>query len=408
MKYLIEFNGKVASAREHCRDLNISYGAVKSRHQKTGEPYKECLEYYQKYGVKACADMKYIEFNGKIASLVEHCRDLNIKVSTVRARHYRTGEPYSKCLEYYQKNGVKSITKSTIRHNYKVKNKRLYRKWSNIKQKCEDPKHPSYKNYGERGIKVCERWQVYENFEEDMLESFLEHVDKYGLKETTIERNDYNGDYEPSNCTWATRKEQANNRRSNRTVINGLNATQIAEKYDINYSTVLARLNKGWSVEEILNPSLRDAWRDKIPTGESLAELSNRIGVPKDTIRNRYNHGWDWTRIMETPLQKTETPTGESLTQIAKRLGVTRQTITYRLQAGWDWNKILFTEKSTKIKIKQKSTKIKRGKYFLPCNKSLKEHCIQNNYCYASVIYHIKKYGLQPHEALAKYLEKKI
>ena len=153
---------------------------------------------------------------------------------------------------------------------------------------------------------------------------------------------------------------------------------KLQKKYDINYSTVLARLNKGWSVEEILNPSLRDAWRDRIPTGESLDELSDRIGVPKETIRNRYNHGWDWSRIMETSLQKTETPTGESLTQIAKRLGVTRQAITNRLQAGWDWNKIL------------KLTKIKWDKYFLPCNKSLKNHCDQNNYCYGSIVQYIK------------------
>lgn len=312
---LIEFNRKVACVKEHCKDLNVSYSTVKARHYRTGESYEECLNYYQENDVNLHSPM--IKFNGKIASLSEHCKDLGLNYSTVRSRHYRTGEPYEKCLEYYQENGLYNYVhgerfsslinfngkvaciaehcrdlgidsntlwsrkhrtgesdlecleyyqKNGVRHinsKYKVKDKRLYSRWHNAKDRCENPKNPYYYRYGGRGIKVCERWQDYENFENDLLESFLEHVERYGIKDTTLERNNYDGDYEPSNCTWATRLEQAKNKH--------------------------------------------------------------------------------------------------------KRI----------------------------------------SKYYLPCNKSLRQHCIINNYDYFSVVRYIKKYNLQPHQALAGYLKNK-
>jgi LexA DNA binding domain-containing protein len=78
--------------------------------------------------------------------------------------------------------------------------------WESMKDRCHTPSNPTYKNYGGRGIKICERWLVYENFLADMGER---------PEGTTIDRINNDGNYEPGNCRWATANVQSRNRRTN-------------------------------------------------------------------------------------------------------------------------------------------------------------------------------------------------
>lgn len=125
-------------------------------------------------------------------------------------------------------------------------NHRLYNSWYGMIERCYNKKHKSYHNYGGRGITVCDEWRKsYLSFREWALSN--------GYKDyLTVDRIDVNGNYEPSNCRWATTKEQGNNRRTNHMVeANGEvhTLTQWADIFGVRLDRVQYYVKRGYSGE---------------------------------------------------------------------------------------------------------------------------------------------------------------
>lgn len=128
----------------------------------------------------------------------------------------------------------------------------LHHTWANIIQRCENPNNSAFKNYGGRGISICDEWR-YD------FQTFYGWAIANGYRDgLTIERIDVNGNYDPSNCCWATRKEQGFNRRNNhRITYNEKTQTmrQWADELELDYDVIAKRINVlHWSVEDALKP----------------------------------------------------------------------------------------------------------------------------------------------------------
>ena|ERR1022692_5164889 len=146
-----------------------------------------------------------------------------------------------------------------------------------MRQRCNDKRKDNYRWYGGRGIKVCERWDLFDNFISDMKSR---PTDLH-----RIERQDNNGPYSPDNCIWVEVYKQSLNRRSNRP-ITFQNRTMLAHEWakelGVNTSTIRTRLCRGWSIEKVLQPTFTYWSRCKLATIESGHRTSSGNQTKED------------------------------------------------------------------------------------------------------------------------------
>lgn len=137
-----------------------------------------------------------------------------------------------------------------IKHNHSKRGQmtNIYHSWQDMIFRCNNLKGKDYSNYGQRGIKVCDRWLKFENFLKDMGEPLT--------KKHSLDRINNDGDYCPDNCRWATRKQQGRNRRNNN-LITAFGKTQClsawSEEFNISWETLYARIYRyNWSIHKAL------------------------------------------------------------------------------------------------------------------------------------------------------------
>lgn len=142
----------------------------------------------------------------------------------------------------------KETRKGKFKHGLKQTHKKIYATWTGLRDRCNNSNNKYYNDYGGRGIKVCERWNNFINFLEDM-GSPPDNVNRW-----SIDRINVNGDYEPLNCRWATDNEQANNRTNTKYIIyKNIKYTirDFCKNFNLDYKLVYSRVFSG-----IRNPEL--------------------------------------------------------------------------------------------------------------------------------------------------------
>lgn len=167
---------------------------------------------------------------------------------------------------------------------------RMYGIWCHMKERCNNPNTKKYHHYGGKGIRICDEWA------RDFLVFFNWAMGNGYREDLWIERIDGGKDYEPSNCKWATPKEQANNTTRNiRVSINGeiMTISQLADKTGIDYKTLKDRYYEGKLGARLIDPVKHRGPKLHTINGttKNLKEWSKSIGIPYTTLLGRIKRG---------------------------------------------------------------------------------------------------------------------
>lgn len=154
----------------------------------------------------------------------------------------------------------KQIVRERDKSTHKMTGSHFYKIWANMKYRCNNKNRKAYRNYGGRGISVCNEWDSFEGFKKDMYERYLIHSSQHSQSQTTLDRIDENDDYKPSNCRWATKNEQFEHKRTNvSTVVDGISynsLSELARKHDLPVYWVSSRYKRGYRDTELTDKEL--------------------------------------------------------------------------------------------------------------------------------------------------------
>lgn len=224
----------------------------------------------------------------------------------------------------------------------------IYRVWWNMVQRCTNSKHSSYRYYGGRGITICARWMEpngagFRNFVADM--------GAHPGKGYSIDRINNDGHYEPGNCRWVTRSQQASNTRSTSLVtIRGRTMPVEAwcKVYGILPQTVWTRVARGIPVEKaITTPAKRRLALTVDGERKPVARWAREHGLDPRTVANRIRKGWKLSDAATTPVRDARsqrfTHRGKTLRlkEWSRALGIGYTTLRWRVAQGWPIEKVL-------------------------------------------------------------------
>lgn len=175
-----------------------------------------------------------------------------------------------------------------------------YTTWNEMKRRCYQLQYEGYKNYGGRGIRVCNRWR-------NSFLAFIEDMGERPNRSMTIERINNNLGYYASNCKWATKAEQSRNTRKN---INFTYEGISMCRYDwelkagLPKGAILNRMNRGWTFKEsYLTPlgSMKIKYITYKGITLSRTAWNKKAGLPKRLIAKRMDRGWTFEEAYLTP-----------------------------------------------------------------------------------------------------------
>lgn len=205
------------------------------------------------------------------------------------------------------------MDKKPAHYTHGLTGTRVYKTWESMKARCYNPNDGKYKNYGERGIRVCDEW-----LGKDGAKHFAKWAYANGFNENkrqteqSLDRIDVNGNYCPENCRFVDAITQSNNKTDNFLIeFNGETDTLAnwSKRTGIKQGTIAWRLKRGWSVERALTATIKQTK----PTGEkhfieykgesrTIAEWARKLDFPYHTLSKRINSGWSIERALEMPI----------------------------------------------------------------------------------------------------------